>query len=88
MQVFSEKLGTCSGNKSAHLNLHFVVNMGFYQLLCTNRPNLVANVKPTIHKWPKTFQVRLFRASSKPLDKPTHLLEIIGHMDGRGWKEL
>ena len=33
------QLSPCSGNKSAHLTLHFVVNMRFYQLLHTNRPN-------------------------------------------------
>ena len=54
------QLSTCSGNKSAHLTLHFVVNMGFHQLLHTNRPYLLANVKANIHKWPQTFQVGLF----------------------------
>ena len=61
--------------------------MGFYQLLHTNGPNLVANVKPNIHKWPQTFQIILFKPPSKPLNKPTDLLEIIDHMDNRGWKE-
>ena len=69
------KLRTCAGNKSAHLTLHFVVNMGFHKLLHTNRPNLVANVKPNIHKQPQTFQVRIFMLLSKPLDKPTDLLK-------------
>ena len=30
------QLSTCTGNKSTHLTLHFVLNMGFYQLLHTN----------------------------------------------------
>ena len=42
---FLRQLSACTENKSAHLTLHFVVNMGFYQLLHTNGPTLVANVK-------------------------------------------
>ena len=61
--------------------------MGVYQLLHTNRPNLVANVKPSIHKQPQTFSVRLFKPPSKPLDKPTDLLEITDYMDDRSQKE-
>ena len=34
------QLSTCTGNKSAHLTLHFVVNMGFHQLLHTNKLKL------------------------------------------------
>ena len=75
------------GNKSAHLTLHFVVNMAFYQLLHTNSPNGVANVKPNMQKWPHTFQVRFFKPPSQPLDKPTDLPEMIDCVEDRGQKE-
>ena len=55
------QLSACTVNKSSHLTLHFVVNMTFYQLLHTDRPNLVVNVKPNIQKQPQTFQGRLFK---------------------------
>ena len=74
-------------DKSTHVTLQFVVNVGFYQLLHTNRPYLVVNVKPSIHKWLQTFQVRLFKPPSKPFDKPTDLIKIIDCMDDRGQKE-
>ena len=82
-----KQLSACTGNKSAHLAFNYVVNMGFYQLPHTNRPNVVANVEPNIQKWPQNFQDRLFTPPSKSLDKPTDLLEIIDHMDDRCQKE-
>ena len=58
------QLIACTGNKSAHLSLEFVVNISFYQLLDNNKTYLADNVKPRVHKRPQTFNVCLFRTHS------------------------
>ena len=44
-------------NKTKHLTMEFVVNMGFYQLLYNRHPNLAEKVKPNLRRHPQTFNV-------------------------------
>ena len=60
-------------NKTKHLTMDFVVNMGFYQLLHNRHPNLAEKVKPNMRKHPQTFGGRLLKTSAWQLNKPIGL---------------
>ena len=44
-------------NKTMHLTMGFVANMGFYQLLHNRHPKLAEKVKPNLKKHPQTFNL-------------------------------
>ena len=75
------QLSACMDNCTAHFQVEFVVNLGFYQLLRNRCPNLVENICPNVKGRTQIFDVRLALADKTPLGKPTDLkdaLECIG----------
>ena len=44
-------------NKTRHIAMQFVVNMGFYQLLHNRHPKLAEKAKPNLKKCPQMFDV-------------------------------
>ena len=44
-------------NKTKHLTMEIVVNMGFYQLLHNRHPKLAEKVKPNLKKHPQTLDM-------------------------------
>ena len=71
------QLSACGTNGTARLSMHFVLNMGFYQMLHEEKPELVRSIKPRMHTKQQTFSLRLSRNPSQPLDKAENLREVI-----------
>ena len=51
------QLSSCTDNYTSHFQVEFVVNLGFYQLLCNQQPKLVANICPSAKGRSQTFEV-------------------------------
>ena len=64
------QLSSCSDNKTLHLQAHFVVNLGFYELLKHCNERLVEKIRPHARRHAQNFDVRMAPASDGPLDKP------------------
>ena len=76
------QLGSCThSNKTKHLTMEFVVNMGFYQLLHNKNPNLTEKVKPNLRKHPQTFGECLFKTSARQLNNPIALWQALDRID-------
>ena len=74
-------------NKTKHLTMECVVNMGFYQLLHNRHPKLAEKVKPNLKKCPQTFSVWLlwlFKTSARQLSKPIALWQALNEIDQNG----
>ena len=72
------QLSACTDNRTAHFQVEFVVNLGFYQLLRNRHPNLVENIRPNAKGRTQIFDVRLAPASKTPLGEPTDLKDAPG----------
>ena len=68
-------------NKTKHLTMEFVVNIGFYQLLHNRHPTLAEKVKPNLKKYPQTFDIKLFKTSARQLNKPIALWQALDRID-------
>ena len=71
------QLSSCTDNCTAHFQVEFVVNLGFYQLLRNRRPNLVENIRPHAKGRTQIFNVRLALADQTPLGEPTDLKDAL-----------
>ena len=76
------QLSSCTHmNKTKHLTMEFVFNMGFYQLLYNRHPKLAEKVKNNLKKHSKMFDVQLFKTSARPWVRLTK-------MAGTRWRNL
>ena len=78
------QLSACTDNRTAHFQVEFVVNLGFYQLLRNRRPNLVENIHPNAKGRTQIFDVHLAPASKTPLGEPTDLKDALEHFGQHG----
>ena len=78
------QLSSCSDNKTLHLQAHFVVNLGFYELLKHRNEWLVEKIRPHTRWRAQNFDVRMAPASDGPLNKPIDLQRVIENIDRRG----
>ena len=82
--VFCQLSSCTHRNKTKHMTMEFVVNMGFYQLMHNRYPNLAEKVKPNLRKCPQTFDVQLFKISVWQLNKPIGLQQALDKIDQNG----
>ena len=79
------QLSSCTHkNKTKHLTMEFVVNMGSYQLLHNRHPKLAVKAKPNLKKHPQTLDVWLFKTSARQLNIPVALWQALG----QNWPKL
>ena len=78
------QLSLCTDNRTAHFQVEFVVNLGFYQLLRDRCPNLVENICPNAKGQTQIFDVHLALADQTPLWEPTDLKDVLECIDQHG----
>ena len=78
------QLSACTDNRTAHFQVEFVVNLGFYQLLRNRCPNLRENICPNAKGQTQIFDVHLAPAHQTPLGKPTNLKDALEHIGQHG----
>ena len=78
------QLSSCTDNHTAHFQVEFVVNLGFYQLLRNRRPKLVENIRPNAKGQTQIFDVRLVPADQTPLGEPTDLKDALERIGQHG----
>ena len=79
-----QQLSSCTDNHTAHFQVEFVVNLGFYQLLRNRRPKLVENVRPNTKGRTQIFNVRLAPADQTPLGEPMVLKDALERIGKHG----
>ena len=78
------QLSACTNNCTAHFQVEFVVNLGFYQLLRNRHPNLVENIRPNAKGRTQIFDVHLAPANKTPLGEPTDLKDALERIGQHG----
>ena len=79
------QLSSCTHkNKTKHLTMEFLVNMGFYQLLHNRHHKLAEKVKPILRKHPQTFNIWQFETSARQLNKSIALWQTLDKIDQNG----
>ena len=78
------QLSVCRNNRTAHFQVEFVVNLGFYQLLRNRHPNLVENIRLNAKGQTQIFDVRLALAGKTPVGEPTYLKDALERIGQHG----
>ena len=78
------QLSSCSENGTTNLQIGFVVNLGFYEILKHRNKRLVGKIRPLARRKPQTFEVRMSPVDGGRLDAPFDMKEVIDRMGARG----
>ena len=78
------QLSACDGNRTQKMEIHFIVNIGFWKILELKNKLIAGKIHPNAKRRPQTFDVRMYPVTPKSGSVTADLKETLRNMNDRG----